>query len=313
MMAVIYFLVFIILRSTTAWSDPLDGMSSSSKAKQPSNMQIDHVQFLINDMSKLYLKDRFSDVVLVVDDIELPAHRFVLASRSKYFSTILFEDKESLRSEVHISGVTSTSFKILLKYIYTGRMNLSDLKDEVVLELFSISDIFGFPNLQHSLSKYLRSNINVDNVCSTFAKARLYPYKDLQDESLIFIDNHALDVLRSKDFLSLSPEALQEILIRDSLHANGLGNISRAVGRWIEEHQNHLDAYTKIKVLSAVRLPLMNVEEFSEVKESKLVGLDALQFKKAWPPHKPQNLVVSRDTKIRHRIKTITRYEIKGE
>lgn len=74
----------------------------------------------------------------------------------------------------------------------------------MILEIFSLSNLFGFTNLELSLSKYLRSNINVYNVCSMFAAARLYQHKELVIEALNFIDNHALEVLLSDAFLSLS-------------------------------------------------------------------------------------------------------------
>lgn len=38
-----------------------------------------------------------------------------------------------------------------------------------------------------------------------FAAARLYQHKELVTEALNFTDNHALEVLQSEGFLSLSP------------------------------------------------------------------------------------------------------------
>jgi len=38
-----------------------------------------------------------------------------------------------------------------------------------------------------------------------FAAARLYQHKELVVETLNFTDNHALEVLQSEAFLSLSP------------------------------------------------------------------------------------------------------------
>ncbi|XP_050538973.1 BTB/POZ domain-containing protein 9 isoform X2 [Daktulosphaira vitifoliae] len=270
---------------------PAECKSPLSIAKQHSYEQIDHAHFLASDIGTLYLNDRFSDVVLLVNGERFHAHRVVLASRSDYFRALLYGGlKESHQSEVEISEASVNSFKKLLEYIYSGRMNLSILKDEVILEIFSLSNLFGFTNLELSLSKYLRSNINVHNVCSMFAAARLYQHKELVLESLIFIDNHAHDVLQSEAFLSLSPEALQEILNRDSLYAYEL-DIFRAVCRWIKANQDDEYPEAKIKVLSAVRYPLMSLDELlSVVRESQLVSsdniLDAIQLRNTLPSHK---------------------------
>ncbi|XP_050426635.1 BTB/POZ domain-containing protein 9-like [Adelges cooleyi] len=289
-MMIVYVLAAIILKANPACSDLVESTQQSID-KQQSKKQIDHAHLMINDISSLHLSDRFSDIVLVVDGERLPAHRVVLASRSKQFNDLLYNGlKESYQMEVLIKKTSITSFKILLRYIYFGRMDLSILEDKVILDLFRISNLFGLTNLELSLSEYLRSNINLDIVCSAYAVARLLQCKDLQDGLLEFIDDHALDVLRSKDFLSLSPEALQDVLMsRDSFVAEEL-DILLAVCRWIEEHQNHLDPDTKTKVLSVVRYPLISDEQLSEVRESQSVSSDfisdAVKLINTLPPHK---------------------------
>ncbi|XP_025418018.1 BTB/POZ domain-containing protein 9 isoform X3 [Sipha flava] len=270
---------------------PVNSKCSASLTKQHSYEQIDHAHFLANDIGSLYLNDRFSDVVLVVNGERFHAHTVVLASRSDYFRALFYGGlKESHQSEVAITDASVNSFKKLLEYIYSGRMNLLILQDEVILEIFSLSNLYGFTNLELSLSKYLRSNINVCNVCSLFSEARLYQHKDLIIEALNFIDNHALEVIQSEGFLSLSSEALQEVLNRDSLYAYEL-DIFRAVCRWIKANQDDEDPEAKIKVLSAVRYSLMTLDELlSVVRESQLVSsdniLDAIQLRNSLPSHK---------------------------
>lgn len=73
------------------------------------------------------------------------------------------------------------------------------------MELFRISDYYGFQKLQYSLSEYLRSTISIHNVCSLFTVARLHQQKKLIGDLLEFIETNAMDVLQSKEFLSLSP------------------------------------------------------------------------------------------------------------
>ncbi|XP_050435404.1 BTB/POZ domain-containing protein 9-like [Adelges cooleyi] len=274
-------------------SDPVNYSLPAPTTEQHNNKLIDHAQEVVTDISRLYLKDSFSDVVLLVDQERLSAHRIVLASRSDYFRNFLYGGlQESDKREVEIHGVSITSFKIILKYIYTGRMNLDVLEDKEVLELFRLSDYFLFTNLKHSLYNHLRRNVNANNACLFFAMARIKSYKELEVESLNFIRKHAIDVLESKDFLSLSADAIQEILNSKSVLANEI-DVFRAVRRWINQNQqDNLDPRDKIKVLSVVTYPLMNAEELAEVKESELVSSDtisgALRIINTWPPHKLQ-------------------------
>ncbi|XP_050435263.1 BTB/POZ domain-containing protein 9-like isoform X2 [Adelges cooleyi] len=271
-MVFIYFIVLIVLRSTPALSDPTENPSSS--ANPAGYEQIDHTHFLSNDISNLYLNKKFSDVVLVVDDKRFHAHRAVLASRSDYFSALLYNGHtETYNKDVTIKEGSPTSFKVLLEYIYFGRINLSILKSKVILELLILSNVWRFENLQFSLSEYLCNNIDVHNVSSLFSVALFYQLKELEDASINFIDLHTLDVLQSKDSLSLSAEALQLILNRDTAYANEL-DIFRAVCRWIKKNQDRLHPNDKTNILSAVRYQLMNNEELSEVRGSELVRSD---------------------------------------
>lgn len=68
-------------------------------------------------------------------------------------------------------------------------------------------------------------------------------------------------------------------------------DIFRAVCRWIKANQDDEDPEVKIKVLSAVRYPLMSLDELlSVVRESQLVSsdniLDAIQLRNTLPSHK---------------------------
>ncbi|XP_050435396.1 BTB/POZ domain-containing protein 9-like [Adelges cooleyi] len=268
----------------TTCYEPVECTPSPSTAKQHSKEPIDHSQLLVKDISALYLDKRFSDVVLIVDGVHLPVHRAVLASRSEYFRCLLFGGlQESEGPEVNISDAPLATFKIILYYIYTGRMNLSDLKDKVIVELFSLSNLYELSDLQYTLSQYLSNNINEHNVCSLFVMSRLCQPKTSVVKSpeylLNFIETHALDVLQSEDFLNLSAEALQEILTRDSFFANEL-DIFRAVYRWILENQLYIDSDVINNVLSAVRFPLMNDEELNEVSVSNLVSSEKILYAK---------------------------------
>ncbi|XP_050435259.1 BTB/POZ domain-containing protein 9-like isoform X1 [Adelges cooleyi] len=272
MVFIFYFIVLIVLRSTPALSVPTENPSSS--ADPAGYEQIDHTHFLSNDISNLYLNEKFSDVVLVVDNKRFHAHRAVLASRSDYFGALLYNGHiETYNKDVPIKEGSPTSFKVLLEYIYFGRINLSILKSNIILELLILSNVWRFENLQFSLSEYLCNNIDVHIVSSLFSVALFYQLKELEDASINFIDIHTLDVLQSKDSLSLSAEALQLILNRDTAYANEL-DIFRAVCHWIKKNQDNLAPDDKINILSAVRYQLMDKEELFEVRGSELVRSD---------------------------------------
>ncbi|XP_050437812.1 BTB/POZ domain-containing protein 9-like [Adelges cooleyi] len=282
---IFYFLVIICLWTSPACYCTLE--SSSSTPKQ----QIDYGHLLVKDISTLRLNDRYSDVVLIVDGERLHAHRAILASRSTYFSKLFFGGfEETDKPEVELGDISLTFFKIILEYIYTGQIDLSVLKDDVVLGLMDMTIFFGVPNLDFPLTEYLRSKINVNQVCTLLTAAQLYDHEEFESASIEFIRSNARDVLKSADFLSLMPQAIEDIFNCDSVIANEI-DIFRAVIRWIENRVD-LDADVKIKALSVVRYPLMSDDELVEVGKSQMVSSDtiseAVRLRNTWPPDRIQ-------------------------
>ncbi|XP_050435403.1 BTB/POZ domain-containing protein 9-like [Adelges cooleyi] len=271
-----YFLAFIILRSIPAYSGPTENPPSSENPA--GDEQIDHTHFLTDECrrfdSNLFLNEEFSDVVLVLDNERFPAHRAVLASRSDYFSALLCNGLiETYNKEVSIEEGSPKSIKELLKYIYFGKMNLSALESNIILELLILSNLWGFTNLHFLLSEYVCNNIDVDNVCSLFAVASYYQLKELEDASINFIATQPLDVLQSKESRILSAEALILILNRNKAYVKEL-DIFRAVSQWIKDNQDKLGPNEKTNILSAIRYQLMDEKELSDVRRSKLVRSD---------------------------------------
>ena len=47
--------------------------------------EIEHVNFLSENIGAIYLKEEYSDIVLVSENDRFPAHKVVLAARCEYF------------------------------------------------------------------------------------------------------------------------------------------------------------------------------------------------------------------------------------
>lgn len=107
-------------------------MSSHHHLMNPTSGEVEHTNFLSEDIGALYLTDDYSDVTFLVCGQRFNAHRVILAARSQYFRALLFGGlKESMQDEIELKGTTLSAFKGLLKYIYTGHMSLASLREEV--------------------------------------------------------------------------------------------------------------------------------------------------------------------------------------
>ena len=73
--------------------------------------------------------DLFTDVCLVVEGERFPSHRVVLAAHSQYFYTMFTCGMTETRNqEIPIHGLSAPVFRIVLNYIYRGRVDTSEVE-----------------------------------------------------------------------------------------------------------------------------------------------------------------------------------------
>ncbi|XP_030034586.1 BTB/POZ domain-containing protein 9 isoform X2 [Manduca sexta] len=264
---------------------------------------IEHINFfrsghLSEHIGSLCLSSEYSDVTLIVEGQRIPAHKVILAASSDYFRALLYGGmREANQAEVELQAPLQ-AFKALLRYVYSGHMGLSMLREDTVLDMLGLAHQFNFQELEAAISDYLRQVLALRNVCSVLDAARLYGLDALMDYCYNFLDRNATDILQHDSFLQLSVEALQGLLERDSFFAPEV-DIFKAVCNWFNANQLWVKSeggQAQVeKILKCVRLTLMSLEElltvvrpFAPVTPDML--LDAIQEK-----------TQTKSTELRHR------------
>lgn len=259
-------------------SHELRSSSFSSSSSSPSG-EVDHVELLSSQLGALLHSTEFGDVTFLVEDKEFKAHRVFLASRCEYFRALLYGGMREAKPEAEIAlkDTSAQAFGTLLKYVYTGRIFLGELREEHVLDLLGLAHKYGFLALESAISGYLKSSLDLHNICHVFDVACLYQLKEVLDTCLNFADAHAVEILSTGDFCNLSKTALIRIIKRDSFCAPEV-EIFRAVQCWILENAEELEEIVDRKeVLSSVRLPLIGLHDlFHTVRPSGLFTADAI-------------------------------------
>ncbi|XP_026329697.1 BTB/POZ domain-containing protein 9 [Hyposmocoma kahamanoa] len=248
---------------------------------------IEHISHLSEHIGSLCLSSEYSDVTLIVEGHRIPAHKVILAASSDYFRALLYGGmRESNQTEVELQAPLQ-AFKALLRYVYSGHMGLSLLREDTVLDMLGLAHQFNFQELEQAISDYLRQVLALRNVCAVLDAARLYGLDALLDYCYNFLDRNATDILQHESFLQLSVEALQGLLERDSFFAPEV-DIFKAVCSWFNANQIWVKSESGQaqveKILKCVRLTLMSLEELlTVVRPFALVTpdmlLDAIQEK----------------------------------
>ena len=109
------------------------------------------------------------DLKIEIGSHTFNTHRHILILRSDYFQT-LFESQfnDCTNNQLKLSDdIDINAFDILLKYLYTNRIEQVIHDELLLIELFKLSDRFLIDSLKHQcLIELLKNHVNKDNVFS---------------------------------------------------------------------------------------------------------------------------------------------------
>lgn len=237
--------------------------------------EVEHTTILSHDIGHLFSNEEYSDITLVVESHKFHAHRVILAARCQYFRALFYgglRESDPECSEIELQDTTAHAFEALLKYIYTGCLNLLDLKEDNLLDILGLAHQYGFSELEASISDYLRAILSIHNVCLIYDVASLYSLAALKETCYQFMDRYATEVMNSETFLTLSKAALKEVISRNSFYATEI-DIFRAVQRWVQANKD----VTLKEIVDSIRLPLMSRQELLyTVRPSNLLCADSI-------------------------------------
>ncbi|EDW37022.1 GL25742 [Drosophila persimilis] len=208
---------------------------SSQKNQGTTVENIDEIDSFVADMASLCMNEPYSDVEFLVEDQRLPGHRLVLATRSEYFRALLYGGlAESNQREVRLD-VPLEAFKLILGYLYSGKMPLSTLDVDTIIDVLDLAHLYGLQAVETGVDKYLQQSLSVSNVCTILDVARRNNLNQRAEECLNFIDNNGSDIVKHDSFAQLSKESIEELLRRDKFAALEI-DIFRAVCKWRDNH-----------------------------------------------------------------------------
>merc|ERR1719334_1221389 len=161
--------------------------------------------------------------------------------------------------------------------------------DKLIAER-TMAHLYGFQELETSISEYLKAVLSVRTVCLIYDTASLYQLASLSTAALVFMDRHAMEILNHESFFGMSEVAVKQIISRDSFCAAEV-DIFRAVSAWSKANPS-LDVQP---ILSEIRLSLFTINDLLKVvRPTDLMPADVLL-------DAIQSRTESRDTELRYR------------
>ena len=127
-------------------------------------MEVKHHQHLVEDLGELFLNKEYTDVSMKVGKTEIKAHKIILASRSMYFKALFYGGlKETKENEITLDSETPLqAFEDVLKYIYTGEINLENKQLNQLQDMISLADKYGLVKLIEVIANCLKDSFQED-------------------------------------------------------------------------------------------------------------------------------------------------------
>ncbi|CAL1300791.1 unnamed protein product [Larinioides sclopetarius] len=133
---------------------------------------------LSDDMAMLLLeKSLLTDVSLKSGAVSIPAHKSILSARSSVFDTMFrCPMKETMENEVVIEDIEALIFQVVVKCIYTGKIEGIELYGPKILYLLYIANKYQITCVECICSKFLmRFMSSVDILLLPFLKDFVSP------------------------------------------------------------------------------------------------------------------------------------------
>ena len=176
------------------------------------------------DMCEMFENGAFKDFTVEVNGEAIKCHKSVLSARSVFFRQMLSSNMLETRNDsfkIEHTEVETKTVKAMLKFIYSGFVDLSTNMEELLL----LADYFNIDDLKKEVENHLGTNLLKNEECAVkyfvlgdqynASRVKSMAKKVLLEKSEIFLKGKNIKDLLSKDLLF---ELLQALVKKDIKH-----------------------------------------------------------------------------------------------
>ena len=141
-----------------------------------------------DDTGELYDEKEFVDVKIVCNEKTFPCHKAVLACKSEVFKTMIrnksLTEKQAAVMEIEEKDFNSETMEQVLFYFYHGKVQDTKM---INTDLLRAADKYETIGLIDMCTKYLESNLSLDNALDILVSAELTNQKALFNSAAKFV------------------------------------------------------------------------------------------------------------------------------
>ena len=214
------------------------------------------------------------------DGGSVSGHRAIVGAGSPVFHAMLYGNmKESTEREIELPSVDTKSLKILLSFIYTGKVEV-DSKN--CLSILEAAHYFDVAKLETKCADFIATLLDTENCCiiATFANDK--KLNVLLEKCYKFMYSNAHKVVEGASFKTLPSELMLKFCQSSDLCIKEI-NLFIAVTKWYQHQKMNVPNIAVKTIFQQIRYPLISISDLLEkVRPSELADsilyTSALEF-----------------------------------
>ncbi|XP_062139393.1 BTB/POZ domain-containing protein 17 [Drosophila sulfurigaster albostrigata] len=208
---------------------------------------------VLNKIAHLYADKLMSDIVLLVDGNEYPAHRVILCASSDVFQVMLMNPEWNECSkrviELHEEACCSAVFPQFIKYLYVGHIEVAL---QTVMPMLALSDKYNVRDLIELCVGYMMKHVAKAATSGYLVSWLQYTlsftptHNDLTETLKRFLKWNLGMVAESKDFVDMDPAILQLLLQQNDIVVASEYKLFNILQTWLLHRHDLIEATSNL-------------------------------------------------------------------
>ncbi|XP_070434995.1 kelch-like protein 1 isoform X2 [Equus przewalskii] len=248
---------------------PQSDMDSSSS--EEFYQAVHHAEQTFRKMESYLKQQQLCDVILIVGNRKIPAHRLVLSSVSDYFAAMFTSDVcEAKQEEIKMEGIDPNALWDLVQFAYTGCL---ELKEDTIENLLAAACLLQLPQVVEVCCHFLMKLLHPSNCLGIRAFADAQGCIELMKVAHSYTMENIMEVIRNQEFLLLPAEELHKLLASDDVNVPDEETIFHALMMWVKyDMQRRCNDLSML--LAFIRLPLLPPQILADLENHALFKND---------------------------------------
>ncbi|XP_070937358.1 kelch-like protein 1 isoform X2 [Macaca nemestrina] len=257
------------LSSTGHSMTPQSDLDSSSS--EEFYQAVHHAEQTFRKMESYLKQQQLCDVILIVGNRKIPAHRLVLSSVSDYFAAMFTSDVcEAKQEEIKMEGIDPNALWDLVQFAYTGCL---ELKEDTIENLLAAACLLQLPQVVDVCCHFLMKLLHPSNCLGIRAFADAQGCIELMKVAHSYTMENIMEVIRNQEFLLLPAEELHKLLASDDVNVPDEETIFHALMMWVKyDMQSRCNDLSML--LAFIRLPLLPPQILADLENHALFKND---------------------------------------